>query len=119
MNEFQVGDLVEDREGDKAIVVDVGGPGLEDGPNLHVRVEWKCRPHVPTGWIPARIFENLSEYVRELDRDSRVERRAIETLARGEWPDSQVHGRWRAQCMIRWLRDAGIGLVEIEREEES
>jgi hypothetical protein len=52
-------DLVEDREGDKAVVREV----QDDG---YVVIEWDCRPgHV------ARIHEsrlsNVSERVRELD----------------------------------------------------
>jgi hypothetical protein len=58
---FKVGDLVEDNEGDKAEVVDTS-------PVLGVRVKWDCaQSDVESGWIDTRVFNNLSERVRELD----------------------------------------------------
>jgi hypothetical protein len=40
-----------------------------------------------------------------------TERKAVEVLAVGEWPDKSKHGMWRAECMVGWLKDAGIALV--------
>lgn len=40
-----------------------------------------------------------------------TERKAVEVLASGEWPDSPNHGTRRAECMIAWLKDAGIRLL--------
>ena len=41
-----------------------------------------------------------------------AERKAIKVLQVCEWPDSPTHGMWRAECMIKWLKDAGIELTE-------
>jgi hypothetical protein len=47
---------------------------------------------------------------------SDAERRAVEVLAAGEWPDHPVHGVWRAGCMVAWLKAAGIALAWKEGE---
>jgi hypothetical protein len=40
-----------------------------------------------------------------------TERKAVEVIATGEWPDSPNHGTFRAECMVQWLKDAGIVLM--------
>jgi hypothetical protein len=45
---------------------------------------------------------------------SNIERRAVLTLQRGEWPDNLTHGIWRAECMVAWLKAAGIELVDAD-----
>lgn len=40
-----------------------------------------------------------------------TERKAIEVLAAGEWPDKPQHGAWRAECMVMWLKAEGIMLM--------
>lgn len=43
-----------------------------------------------------------------------IERKAVLTLQQGEWPDNLTHGIWRAECMVQWLKDAGIALVDAD-----
>jgi len=45
------------------------------------------------------------------DTEREAERKAVQVLAKGEWPDSPKFGVWRAECMVAWLRDAGITLT--------
>lgn len=60
---FQVNDLVEDHEGDKAIVKLVHDEHT-------MSVEWDCRPgHIVRTFCSS--FTNLSERVRELDKEIR------------------------------------------------
>jgi hypothetical protein len=47
---------------------------------------------------------------------SDAERRAVEVLAAGEWPDQPKHGVWRAYDMVAWLKAAGIVLAWKEDE---
>jgi hypothetical protein len=57
----RVGDLVEDRAGDKAVVRAVHGGG-------YVAIEWDCRPGVASRVHESRLT-NISERVRELDAE--------------------------------------------------
>lgn len=61
----RVNDLLEDNEGDKAVVVAVN----EDG---QVQVRWDCSGQVG-GWMPASLFSNLSDIVHELDAERQHE----------------------------------------------
>lgn len=57
----KVNDLIEDREGDKAVVTatDHAGFGL-------VKVRYDCTG-MESNWLRGALFTNLSERVRELD----------------------------------------------------
>jgi hypothetical protein len=74
---FKTGDLVEDNEGDKAVVLDakVDNMGLE-----WIRITWDCT-NKASDWIPASRFSNLSERVRELDGERSAELAALEEEA--------------------------------------
>jgi hypothetical protein len=61
---FKVNDLVEDREGDKGIVV-------EASPAEGVRVKWDSTGG-ETAWLPEWMFTNLSQIVRELDGPPKI-----------------------------------------------
>lgn len=66
---MRVNDLVEDREGDKAVVREV----YEDG---YVGIEWDCRRgHVAR--IHESLLSNISDCVRELDAESQMVARVL------------------------------------------
>lgn len=50
------------------------------------------------------------------DAMNATEYKAVQVLAQGEWPDQPNHGTWRAECMVAWLKAAGIALVPVDSE---
>ena len=59
---MRVNDLVEDREGDKAVVREL----YEDG---YVGIEWNSTDRAPRARVHESRLTNISEVVRELDAE--------------------------------------------------
>lgn len=98
----KVGDLVEDNEGDKAVVIDVD-------PERGIRVNWDCTEdgHV-SGWLNTGPFTNLSERMREAEPT--VER---PREAEGDWHFASDRGGvvawlpWRHDDpIVHWIKVA-------------
>ena len=63
---MQVNDLVQDNEGDLAVVT--VAPGRDPVKGEFVKVRFDCTGR-ESDWLPSRLFTNLSERVRELDAE--------------------------------------------------
>ncbi len=88
---MRVGDLVEDREGDKGVVIAVD-------PQYGVRVSYDCTNTI-SGWILGASFTNLSDRVRELEWTGR--RELEEKLEAMTADRDRYRAKYREQLQLR------------------